>query len=179
MEASVESYRPSEGGPLAHPEAMTGAGAAQHGPDGNHPHHYQQPPPHADGGVQFSNSFESEQTRVPGEAPGALGDHVGPAPPRKSSKDYSHTDEWDASKTVPSRFQQRKGSIFATPSSRDGHVQRNLDNDAEFHKQHSKRFSFSKVKDKARDLVDGDDHHGEGRQRRKSSAGVGSSHGSP
>lgn len=82
----------------------------------------------------------------------------------------------DASKTVPSRFQQRKVSIFATPSSRDGHVQRNLDNDAEFHKKHSKRFSFSKVKDKARDMVDGEP--AEGQQRRKSSAGI-SSKGSP
>ena len=31
----------------------------------------------------------------------------------------------DASKVPPSRFQKRKGSIYATPSSRDGHVDRN------------------------------------------------------
>lgn len=161
MEASVESYHTSEGGePLGHHEDMTGG--APH--DESHGH----------GGVQFTNSFESEQTRVPDETP------TGPTQQRKSSKDYTHTDEWDASKTVPSRFQQRKGSIFATPSSRDGHVQRNLDNDAEFHKQHSKRFSFSKVKDKARDLVDGGEPSADGPQRRKSSAGVSSSgRGSP
>jgi len=31
----------------------------------------------------------------------------------------------DASKVPPSRFQKRKGSIYATPSSRDGHIDRN------------------------------------------------------
>jgi len=30
--------------------------------------------------------------------------------------------EWDASKVPPSQFQRRKGSIYSTPSSRDGHV---------------------------------------------------------
>lgn len=30
-----------------------------------------------------------------------------------------------ASKTPPSRFQRRKGSIYSTPASRDGHVDRN------------------------------------------------------
>lgn len=33
--------------------------------------------------------------------------------------------EWDASKVPPSRFQKPEGSIFATPSSRDGHIARN------------------------------------------------------
>ena len=31
----------------------------------------------------------------------------------------------DASKVPPSRFQKREGSIYATPSSRDGHVGKN------------------------------------------------------
>lgn len=31
----------------------------------------------------------------------------------------------DASKVPPSRFQKRKGSIYATPNSRDGHIDRN------------------------------------------------------
>lgn len=31
----------------------------------------------------------------------------------------------DAAKVPPSRFQKRKGSIYATPSSRDGHVDKN------------------------------------------------------
>jgi hypothetical protein len=30
--------------------------------------------------------------------------------------------EWDASKVPPSQFQRRKGSIYSTPQSRDGHV---------------------------------------------------------
>jgi len=43
------------------------------------------------------------------------------------------SDEWDASKTVPSRFQQRKGSVYATPGSRDGHVDKNYERDAAYH----------------------------------------------
>jgi len=39
----------------------------------------------------------------------------------------------DASKTPPSRFQQRKGSIYSTPSSRDSHIARNVERDAAFH----------------------------------------------
>jgi len=46
------------------------------------------------------------------------------SPPTSKSK-FADTDEWDASKTLPSAFQKRKGSIHATPSSRDGHVERN------------------------------------------------------
>lgn len=42
-------------------------------------------------------------------------------------------DEWDASKTPPSRFQHRKGSLYATPGSRDGHVDRNKERDKPFH----------------------------------------------
>ncbi|KAI2636099.1 hypothetical protein GGS21DRAFT_65414 [Xylaria nigripes] len=78
-----------------------------------------------------------------------------PAPPsgreRISSRDYTHTDEWDASKTPPSRFQKRKGSIYATPSSRDGHVERNRDAVEEFHKAHSKRWSISSSKSNGTD----------------------------
>lgn len=33
--------------------------------------------------------------------------------------------EWDASKVPPSKFQKPEGSIFATPSSRDGHIAKN------------------------------------------------------
>ncbi|ROW05249.1 hypothetical protein VSDG_00295 [Cytospora chrysosperma] len=33
--------------------------------------------------------------------------------------------EWDASKVPPSRFQRRKGSIYSTPASRDGHIDKN------------------------------------------------------
>jgi len=108
--------------------------------------------------VKFNNSFDSEQTRVPAEG---AEERV-----RSGSRDYSATDEWDASKVPPSRFQQRKGSVFATPPSRDGHVQRNRDNDAEFHEKHSKKFSFSKVKDKVVGATSDKEGH-----RRKSSSG--------
>jgi hypothetical protein len=33
--------------------------------------------------------------------------------------------EWDAALVPPSKFQKPEGSIFATPSSRDGHIPRN------------------------------------------------------
>jgi len=51
----------------------------------------------------------------------------------------SSTDEWDASKTLPSRFQKRKGSIYATPSSRDGHVDKHIGRDAAFHAAHAEK----------------------------------------
>jgi len=54
------------------------------------------------------------------------------SPPKKDDRRLS-SDEWDASKTPPSRFQQRKGSVYATPSSRDGHVDKNYDRDAAYH----------------------------------------------
>ncbi|KAK8060602.1 hypothetical protein PG996_010532 [Apiospora saccharicola] len=177
---------------------------------------------HHEGGVQFNESSfgngngNAEHNPV-AQHPEAVQHDVGmQRHERKSSKDYSHTDEWgklslslsvsslrfpvcfflwhicgpireaeevrpksltqshlDASKTIPSRFQQRKGSIFATPSSRDGHVDRNLEKDAEFHKKHSKRFSFSKVKDKAADMVGSGE--GSDSRRRRSSAGHSSS----
>jgi hypothetical protein len=39
--------------------------------------------------------------------------------------DRRHSDEWDASKVPPSRFQKRKGSIYAVPHSRDGKIDSN------------------------------------------------------
>jgi len=48
-------------------------------------------------------------------------------------KSMKLTRETDASKTPPSRFQQRKGSLYATPGSRDGHVDKNYDRDAAYH----------------------------------------------
>lgn len=42
-----------------------------------------------------------------------------------SPTDRRQSAEWDASKVPPSRFQRRKGSIYSTPASRDGHVDRN------------------------------------------------------
>ncbi|AEO66765.1 uncharacterized protein THITE_37508, partial [Thermothielavioides terrestris NRRL 8126] len=42
-----------------------------------------------------------------------------------SAGDRRFSDEWDASKVPPSRFQKRKGSIYAVPASRDGRVDSN------------------------------------------------------
>ncbi|CEI62927.1 hypothetical protein FVEN_g504 [Fusarium venenatum] len=54
---------------------------------------------------------------------------VGSPPQDRRASDAGYdrrmSDEWDASKVPPSRFQKRKGSIYATPGSRDGHVDRN------------------------------------------------------
>ncbi|KAK7955933.1 uncharacterized protein PG986_005155 [Apiospora aurea] len=167
MEAQNGSFHPMEGGHhnphAAHHVAL----------DQEHEQHH-----HEGDGVQFADSFGdgNEAVATHPDAVQHPDDGMMQRRERKSSKDYSHTDEWDASKTVPSRFQQRKGSIFATPSSRDGHVERNLEKDAEFHKKHSKRFSFSKAKDKASDLVGaGGAGEGSDSRRRRSSAGHSSS----
>ncbi|KAK3318581.1 hypothetical protein B0H66DRAFT_533085 [Apodospora peruviana] len=45
--------------------------------------------------------------------------------------------EWDASKVPPSRFQKRKGSIYAVPSSRDGHIDSNYA--SKFHEKHAEK----------------------------------------
>ncbi|KAL8399597.1 hypothetical protein RB594_000117 [Gaeumannomyces avenae] len=55
------------------------------------------------------------------------------------AKDRRQSDEWDASKVPPSRFQKRKGSIYSTPNSRDGHVDRNYA--AKFHDLHTEKYS--------------------------------------
>ncbi|KAM0247094.1 hypothetical protein ACHAQJ_009972 [Trichoderma viride] len=55
----------------------------------------------------------------------AAATEVGDPPVSSGRKDRRLSDEWDAAKVPPSRFQKRKGSIYATPSSRDGHVDKN------------------------------------------------------
>lgn len=69
----------------------------------------------------------------------------------------------DASKVPPSRFQQRKGSIYSTQGSRDGHVQKNKDRDNTFHETHTKL--FGKAKEKVKEAGEKVSH------RRKSSSG--------
>ncbi len=49
----------------------------------------------------------------------------------------------DAAKVPPSRFQKRKGSIYAVPSSRDGRVDGNYQ--AKFHELHMEK-GYHKVK---------------------------------
>ncbi|KAF3767496.1 hypothetical protein M406DRAFT_321593 [Cryphonectria parasitica EP155] len=67
---------------------------------------------------------DQEQTQVTGieEAPGLANFGTSPT---SSAGDRRMSAEWDASKTPPSRFQRRKGSIYSTPASRDGHVDKN------------------------------------------------------
>lgn len=57
--------------------------------------------------------------------------------------------EIDAAKTQPSQFQKRKGSVYATPGSRDGHVDKNYARDAKFHELVDKKYSTSSGKRKA------------------------------
>ncbi|KIN00238.1 hypothetical protein OIDMADRAFT_54838 [Oidiodendron maius Zn] len=59
---------------------------------------------------------------------------------------HKTADEWDAGKTPPSRFQQMKGSVYATPKSRDSHIDRHADRDAKFHELHDRKFGSSKGK---------------------------------
>jgi len=61
------------------------------------------------------------------------------SPDPDHSRDRRLSDQWDASKTKPSAFQKRKGSIYSTPSSRDGHIDQNYGRDAAFHKKHSEK----------------------------------------
>jgi len=53
------------------------------------------------------------------------------------ARDRRNSDEWDASKVPPSRFQKRKGSIYAVPGSRDGHIDSNYA--AKFHEKHAEK----------------------------------------
>jgi len=64
-----------------------------------------------------------------------------PARERRMSK------EWDASKVPPSQFQKRKGSIYATPSSRDSHSQSGDRDKAYFEKLKEKGWNVLKKKD--------------------------------
>ncbi|KAH8681629.1 hypothetical protein BX600DRAFT_505291 [Xylariales sp. PMI_506] len=152
MEGNTGSYRPQEG---AHNGVSHGQEAGEV--------------------PQFTNSFAEGNPIEPGVA-----QQESDAPPtqkRNSLKDYSQTDEWDASKTPPSRFQQRKGSVFSTPASRDGHVEKNLMRDNDFHEKHSKM--FEKAKNKVKDAKDAlgsvtSTHH-----RRKSSSSGDKSKGAP
>ncbi|KAH7398350.1 hypothetical protein BKA66DRAFT_565964 [Pyrenochaeta sp. MPI-SDFR-AT-0127] len=41
-----------------------------------------------------------------------------------TSSERRMSDTWDAAKVPPSQFQLRKGSIYSTPNSKDGHVDR-------------------------------------------------------
>ncbi|KAK2066785.1 hypothetical protein P8C59_000573 [Phyllachora maydis] len=51
--------------------------------------------------------------------------------------------EWDAAQTPPSRFQKRKGSIYAVPHSRDGHIDSNYPQ--KFHELYAEK-GYNKIK---------------------------------
>jgi len=59
--------------------------------------------------------------------------------PPAHSTDRRMSKEWDASKVPPSRFQKPEGSLYATPSSRDGHIKSSRESD---------RAYFQKLKEK-------------------------------
>lgn len=62
---------------------------------------------------------------------GTSPDHVAK---RLSDTMSSHSSQ-DASKVPPSQFQKRKGSVYATPGSRDGHVDSGKVRDKSFHQK--------------------------------------------
>ncbi|EOO03775.1 hypothetical protein UCRPA7_558 [Phaeoacremonium minimum UCRPA7] len=64
--------------------------------------------------TQFENTMQEEAPAMRDTSPTA-----------SSPVDRRESVEWDASKVPPSRFQKRKGSIYAVPASRDGHVENN------------------------------------------------------
>jgi len=82
------------------------------------------------GGAAVDDPFASQRTADNdpfAQKQDAVGD-LGTSPQLESGspkQDRSMSKEWDASKVPPSRFQKREGSIYATPGSRDGHVDRN------------------------------------------------------
>ncbi|KAF2703348.1 hypothetical protein K504DRAFT_451846 [Pleomassaria siparia CBS 279.74] len=65
--------------------------------------------------VQSQDPFVGDKL---GELAGSEDMRMSSSPPQ----DRRMSKEWDASKVPPSRFQRREGSIYSTPSSRDGHV---------------------------------------------------------
>ncbi|KAE8441292.1 hypothetical protein EG329_005558 [Mollisiaceae sp. DMI_Dod_QoI] len=77
-------------------------------------------------------SISAQESKVLQDGTGA-GQPVAGSPKDPSVDRRVKSDEWDAAKTPPSRFQQPKGSIYATPNSRDAHIDKHIDRDAAFH----------------------------------------------
>ncbi|KAI9893142.1 MAG: hypothetical protein M1814_000690 [Vezdaea aestivalis] len=97
----------------------------------------------ANGETQNEDPFAGQRTG--GDVLGDLGaspPSAGLVPPTEQ-RDRRMSREWDASKVPPSQFQKRKGSIYATPGSRDGHVERN---DQTAYKEKLKEKGWHKVK---------------------------------
>jgi len=79
----------------------------------------------------------------------AIEDGVGQGlSPTREGKTRRMSKEWDASKVPPSQFQKRKGSIYATPSSRDAHSSSTDRDKAYFEKLKEKGWNVLGKKDK-------------------------------
>ncbi|KAL2011577.1 hypothetical protein VTN00DRAFT_4295 [Thermoascus crustaceus] len=89
-----------------------------------------------DASTIFSDPFSKsppESTAVADELRSSSGSPPeGSLSPPPQPRDRRLSKEWDAAKVPPSRFQKREGSIYATASSRDGHV-KGKDRDSRFH----------------------------------------------
>jgi len=68
------------------------------------------------------------------------------SPPAEGTKVRRMSKEWDASKVPPSQFQKRKGSVYATPSSRDSHSGSGERDKAYFEKLKEKGWNVLKKK---------------------------------
>ncbi|KAK3398488.1 hypothetical protein B0T20DRAFT_392888 [Sordaria brevicollis] len=85
---------------------------------------------HSEQPVRHRNSETVTPTFTNFSPVSAEGSPTSPADRRMSA-------EWDASKVPPSRFQKRKGSIYAVPKTRDGHVDNNYAH--AFHQKHMEK----------------------------------------
>ncbi|QDS73121.1 hypothetical protein FKW77_001378 [Venturia effusa] len=70
------------------------------------------------------------------------------SPPNSpQARERRMSEQWDASKVPPSQFQKRKGSIYATPSSRDSHHGGGDRDKAYFEKLKEKGWNIMKKKE--------------------------------
>jgi len=88
----------------------------------------------------------SEGVGLPADETAVKDSSISP-PSSPQARDRRMSKEWDASKVPPSQFQNRKGSIYATPSSRDAHVKGSDRDKAYFEKLKEKGWNIIKKKD--------------------------------
>ncbi|KAF2395666.1 hypothetical protein EJ06DRAFT_525283 [Trichodelitschia bisporula] len=98
--------------------------------------------PSTDDKPVLNNPFQEDLSKVSGSEDMGQVDTTEPSSPPVGNKAGRASKEWDASKVPPSQFQKRKGSIFATPSSRDGHV-KGSERDKAFHEKVKEKASKS------------------------------------
>ncbi|KAJ9155111.1 hypothetical protein NKR23_g2549 [Pleurostoma richardsiae] len=85
----------------------------------------------------MSNTDQNQTATSTQEAPGLAGMSPVSSAASPPPTDHRESAEWDASKVPPSRFQKRKGSIYAVPASRDGHIDSNYAH--KFHEKHAEK----------------------------------------